>query len=120
MPKEVALAPLDCDDPKPGLGAMPMRCCCNARALAMISNGRLFALGGGLRALFKVPVTLELGFMWAVPCGSETARKEGTRRAISPPNERPRGDSELALGGSSGVLASEDSSTDPGEAGLLS
>lgn len=115
MPKEVALAPLGCGD-KPGLGAMPMRCCCKARALAMISNGRLFALGGGLRALFRVPVTLELGFMWAVPCGSETVRKEGTRRATSPPNEKPRGDSE-ALGGSSGVLAFEDSSMDSGEAG---
>lgn len=100
----------------PGRGAMPIRCCCNARAFCMISNGRQFALGGGLRALFRVPLTVELALMCAVPCGSETVRNEGTRRGLSPPNEKPRGDSASEPGASNGVLASEDSSTDPGEA----
>lgn len=39
------------------------RCSCNARALCMISDGRLFALGVGLLAVLSRPVTLELGLM---------------------------------------------------------
>jgi len=77
----------------------------------MMSTGRLFALGGGLRAVLRIPATLELSLMLLVCWGSETVRKDGTLRGNS---------SLLELEGSSGVLASEDSSTEPGEAGLLS
>ena len=87
----------------------------------MISIGRLFALGGGLLALFKMPVTLELGFMWLKCWGSDIVRNEGTRRGKSPPNRGSKvGESSVvALGGSRGVLVSEDSSIEEGEAGLL-
>jgi len=104
--------------PAPG-GAMPIRCCCRARAFAMISSGRLVALGGGLRALFNVPVTLELALMWPPCWGSDTVRRDGTLRGESAV-EKPGAASELELGGSYGVLASEESSIDPGDTGLLS
>lgn len=69
----------------PGRGK-PARSACKARALAMRSIGKLLAAGGGRRALFRVPVTLEFGWiprpgLW--PCGSETVRKDGTRRGGS-------------------------------------
>lgn len=106
---------------KLGLGR-PARSACSARAFAMISPGKLLA-AGGLLALLRMPETLELGFMPGVlgpPWGSETVRREGTRRGRSEV-ERLGIASEEALGGSSGVLASEDSSaSEPGEAGLLS
>lgn len=97
---------------KPGRGR-PARSACNARALAIRSMGRLLT-AGGRRAVLRSPVTLEVGCIpAALPWGSETVRREGTRRG---------GDFEGASrGGSSGVLASEDSSaSEPGEAGLLS
>jgi hypothetical protein len=62
-PLWLAPDPLDMGD-RPGLGgAMPIRCCCRARAFCMISKCEQFALGGGLRAVLKIPVTLELGLM---------------------------------------------------------
>lgn len=105
---------------KPGRGR-PARSACNARALAMISVGKALA-AAGLRALFRMPETLELGLIPGVPplCGSETVRREGTRLGRSVV-EKLGIASEEELGGSSGVLASEDSSaSEPGEAGLLS
>lgn len=93
----------------------------------MRSIGRLFA-AAGRRALLRMPVTLELGCIAGVePWGSDTVRKEGTRRGRSfvdcewPINGGAA--SEEALGGSSGVLASEEissSSSEPGEPGMLS
>lgn len=77
----------------------------------MISRGRLLALGGGRRAVFKIPDTLELTLILLVCWGSETVRRDGILRGAS---------SELELGGSSGVLALEEESTEPGEVGLLS
>lgn len=56
--------------------------------------------------------------MWVGFCGSETVRNEGTRRGGSL-GEKLGWASELELGGSRGVLASESSSAKPGEAGLL-
>lgn len=98
---------------RPGRGR-PARSACNARALAIRSKGRLLA-AGGRRAVLRRPVTLEVGCMPAalLPWGSDTVRREGTRRG---------GDlGGASSGGSSGVLASEDSSaSEPGEAGLLS
>lgn len=68
---------------RPGRGR-PARSACNARAFAMRSMGRLLAAGGGRRALLRMPVTLELGFMPAgLPMGSEIVRKDGTRRGRS-------------------------------------
>lgn len=84
----------------------------------MMSDGRLFALGVGLLAVFSRPVTLELGLMELAFWGSETVRNEGTRRGRSLV-EKPGMASDPELGGSRGVLASEESSTEPGEAGLL-
>lgn len=77
--------PPDTDDeefPVVKLGrGRPARSACNARAFAMRSMGRLLAAGGGRRALLRMPVTLELGFMPALPpWGSEMVRKDGTRR----------------------------------------
>lgn len=83
----------------------------------MMSTGRLFALDTGRRALLRIPVTLELGLM--VACESDTVRRDGTLRGGSS-GRRPGTESEFELGGSSGVLASDDSSTDPGEPGWLS
>lgn len=100
------------------LAAMFMRCSWRARAFCIISDGRLFALGAGLLAVFSNPVTLEVGFIWVGFCGSEMARREGTRRGGSL-GEKLGWASELALGGSRGVLASESSSAKPGDAGLL-
>jgi len=94
-----------------GRPAIPIRCCCKALAFCMISRGRLLALGCGRLAMFRMPVTLELGLIVLLCCGSDTVRNDGTLRGMS---------SALELGGSSGVLASEDPSTDPGETGLLS
>lgn len=109
MPTALGPAEPDCGDIG-DLPAIPIRCSCRARAFCMISRGRLFALGGGLRAVFKMPDTLELALILPVCWGSETVRSDGTLRGTS---------SELELGGSSGVLALEES-TEPGEAGLLS
>lgn len=95
---------------EPWIGGAPMRCCCRARALCSRSGGRLLTLAGGRLALFKIPATLELGLIVLFCCGSETVRSDGTLRGSS---------SGLALGGSSGVLASEESSSELGEAGLL-
>lgn len=102
----------------PGRGR-PARSACSARALAITSIGRLLA-AGGRRALLRMPVTLELGLILAAPCGADTVRNEGTRRGWSlAVSERMA--SQEALGGSSGVLASEESSAaEPGEAGMLS
>jgi len=66
-------------------------------------------------------VTLELGLMKCVLWGSETVRSEGTLRG----GEASVGSmvgmtSDSELGRSKGVLASEDSSTEHGDAGLLS
>lgn len=105
---------------KPGRGK-PARSACKARAFAMISPGKLLA-AGGLRALLRMPETLEVGFIVGVlpRWGSDIVRKEGTRRGRSVV-EKLGIASEEELGGSSGVLASEDSSaSEPGEAGLLS
>jgi hypothetical protein len=84
----------------------------------MMSEGRLFALGVGLLAVFSSPVTLEVGLMW-LEFGSETVLREGTRRGKSPAGGKLGWASELELGRSNGVLASEESSTEPGETGLL-
>lgn len=83
----------------------------------MISKGSAFALGVGLLAVFNSPVTLEVGFIWVEVCGSDIALREGTRRGSSLAGETAGGASEFELGGSSGVLASEDSSIELGEAG---
>lgn len=85
----------------------------------MRSVGRFAADAAGLRAAFSVPGTLELGFIRVV-CGSEMVRSDGTLRARSTSGAKPGIASEPELGGSMGVLASDDSSTEPGEAGLLS
>lgn len=77
-------------------------------------------LGGGLLAFWRLPVTLELGLMELVFWGSETVRRDGTRRGTSSGGTKLGMTSESVLGRSKGVLASEDSSTDPGDAGLLS
>lgn len=61
---------------------MFMRCSWRARAFCIISDGRMFALGVGLLAVFSSPVTLELGLMW-LEFGSETVLREGTRRGKS-------------------------------------
>jgi hypothetical protein len=98
---------------------MFMRCSCKARALCMISDGRPAALGVGLLTVLNSPLTLELGLIWLEWSGSDTVLKEGIRRGSSPAGEKLGAASELALGGSSGVLAWEESSTEPGEAGLL-
>lgn len=95
------------------------RCSWRARALCMMSEGRLLALGGGLLTLFKSPVTLELGLIWAEFWGSDTVLSEGTLRGNSLPGEEPGRASELELGGSRGVLASDESSSEPGDAGPL-
>jgi len=95
---------------EPAIGGAPMRCCCRARALCSKSGGKLLTLAGGRLALFKMAATLELGLMVLFCCGSETVRSDGTLRGSS---------SGLVLGGSRGVLASEESSTESGEAGLL-
>jgi len=84
----------------------------------MISDGRLFALGVGLLAVLRSPVTLEVGFMCVEFSGSETVLNEGTRRGRSL-GEKLGNPSELELGGSRGVLASESPSREPGEVGLL-
>lgn len=87
----------------------PMRVLCSARAFAIRSAGNTPADGGGLRALVRVPVTVDVDVI-AVVDGSETVRRDGTRFG------RALGD-----GGSSGVLASESSSTmEHGEVGMLS
>ena len=99
---------------------MPIRCCCKARAFCMRSRGKPLTLGGGLLAFWRLPETLELGLMKLVFWGSETVRSDGTRRGKSTAPAGLGMTSESELGGSKGVLASEDSSTDPGEAGLLS
>ena len=80
----------------------------------------MFAEGVGRLALFSVPVTLELELIRLVLVwGSDTVRNEGTLLGISLDIEGSASDDEL--GGSSGVLASEDSSaSEPGDAGLLS
>jgi hypothetical protein len=108
-------------------GARPIRDCWSARAFAMRSSGRLPTEGGGRLAWFSVLLSFALGGIFPPPCGSDTVRRDGTRRGGS---ALPRADGdgvaewrktpESALGGSSGVLASEDSSTEPGETGLLS
>jgi hypothetical protein len=95
--------------------------------LAIMSSGRLVALGGGRRALLRVPVTDELALMEELFWGSETVRKEGTRRGKSPcgaaegeEEAEPNGGwSELELGGPRGVLASEEVYA-PGDPGVLS
>jgi len=84
----------------------------------MISDGRLLALGVGLLTVFSNPVTLDVGLM-TLEFGSETVRNEGTRRGCSVDGEKLGCASELELGGSRGVLASEESSTEPGDARLL-
>lgn len=114
---------------RPGRG-IPARWACRARALAIISIGRLFA-AAGRRALLSMPDTLELGCMRGVdPWGSDMVRKEGTRRGNSAadceggPPMKDGAASEEELGGSSGVLASEEtsssssSSSDLGEPGV--
>ena len=110
MPPELAPDEAECCD-MDGRPVIPIRCCWRARAFCIISKGRLLALGAGRLAVFKMPVTLELGLIVLLYCGSETVRRDGTLRGCS---------SGLELGGSSGVLASEDSSTEPGETGVLS
>jgi hypothetical protein len=95
-----------------------MRCSCRARAFCIISDGKIFALGVGLLAVFSNPVTLELGLIVLAFCGAETVLREGIRRGGSLGGRKPGIASESALGGSRGVLASE-SSSEPGEAGLL-
>lgn len=86
----------------------------------MRSVGRFAADAAGLRAAFNVPGTLELGLIKFVCCGSEMVRNDGTLRGRSPSGVKPGMASEPELGGSMGVLASDDSSIEPGEAGLLS
>jgi hypothetical protein len=104
-----------------GRPAMPIRCCCKARAFCMRSSGKPLTLGGGLLAFWRLPLTLELGLMELVFWGSETVRSDGTRRGKSFAAAARLGmTSESELGRSKGVLASEDSSIDPGDAGLLS
>jgi hypothetical protein len=100
------------------LAAMFMRCSWRARAFCIISDGKLFALGAGRLAVLSSPVKLEVGFIWVDFCGSETVRREGTRRGGSL-GEKLGWASELELGGSRGVLASESSSAKPGDVGLL-
>lgn len=85
----------------------------------MRSPGRFAADAAGLRAAFNVPGTLELGFIRLV-WGSEMVRNDGTLRGRSLSVVKPGIASEPELGGSMGVLASDDSSIEPGEAGLLS
>jgi hypothetical protein len=75
-----------------------MRCSWRARAFCMMSDGRLFALGVGLLAVFSRPVTLEEGLMW-LEFGSETVLREGTRRGKSPMGGKLGWASELELGG---------------------
>jgi len=66
-------------------------------------------------------VTLELGLIKFVFWGSETVRRDGTLRGGEASVEGMEGmTSDSELGRSKGVLASEDSSTEPGDAGLLS
>jgi len=104
-----------------GLAAKPIRCCCRARAFCIRSRGRPLTLAGGLRAFWRLPVTLELGLMKDAFWGSEMVRSDGTLRGMSSAAAAILGMiSESELGGSKGVLASEDSSTEPGDAGLLS
>jgi hypothetical protein len=50
----------------------------------MMSSGRLVALGGGRLALLSVPLTVDVGLIDVVFCGSEMVRIDGTRRGISP------------------------------------
>jgi len=99
---------------------IPIRCCCKARAFAIRSRGRPLTLGGGLRAFWRLPVTLELGLMKLVFWGSETVRSDGTLRGKASVGGMEGMTSDSELGGSKGVLASEDSSTEHGDAGLLS
>lgn len=69
-----------------------------------------------------MPETLEDALIPGVACcGSDIVRRDGTRRGGSLLEKGVWRESREALGGSSGVLASEDSSaSEPGEAGLLS
>jgi hypothetical protein len=90
------MPPLDCCESDGRVG-MFMRCCCSARAFAIISMGSAFALAlaAGLRALFRAPVTLELDSKSELFWGSETVRSDGTRRGASPApsvNPEPNGD----------------------------
>jgi hypothetical protein len=112
-----AATPLGWGD-KPGRSGVRIRCCCKARAFCIISMGMVEAAAGGRLALLRVPVRLELALIGVVAAVSETVRSDGTRLG------RELGEtgaimSEPPLGGSKGVLASE-SSSEPGEAGLLS
>ncbi len=60
---------------------MAMRCCWRARAFCIRSSGRFPAEGGGRRALFRVPLTVEEELIVDVLVwGSEVVRREGTRR----------------------------------------
>lgn len=118
-PIPVGLGP---EGPEPmgdDLPAIPIRCCWRARALCIMSRGKPFALGGGLRALLSMPVTVDEGFMVLAFCGSDTVRKDGTLRGYSLMGEKLGDASELELGASSGVLASEELG-DPGEVGWFS
>lgn len=102
----------------PDRPAIFIRCSWRARALCMISDGRLDALGVGLLAVFKSPVTLEVELIWLDFCGSEAVLNDGTRRGSSAGEELGCA-SELELGGSRGVLAPESAPSEPGEVGLL-
>lgn len=79
------------------------------------------ALIGGLLAFWRIPETVELELIEVVFCGSETVRRDGTRRVreTSSDGERLGIISESELGMSKGVLAAEESSTELGDAGLL-
>jgi hypothetical protein len=72
-PKEESEAPLDCVESDGRLGK-PMRCCCRARAFCMMSIGSALALGGGLRALLRAPVTLEVEDRRLLFWGSDMVR----------------------------------------------
>jgi hypothetical protein len=86
-----------------------------------MSEGRAFALGVGLLTVLNKPVTLELALIGVVLCGSDNVLRPGIRRgtSLTLPGESPGTASEPELGGSRGVLASDESSMEPGDVGLL-
>jgi hypothetical protein len=91
------------------LGGFTLRCSASVFAFSMRSlfaRGPLITDAGGRRALASVPKGVELGCMLG---GSETDLSDGTLFGISL--------GFVIIGGSRGVLASEESS-EPGDPGL--